>query len=165
MKPAHMAVFLQLCLLAGIAAAQTPEQELQAEAQKLFPTVFTKCGEDYFSKRIFKFKSGTAYVISQYKELAAGVKSYPLSKPDALNGIQWKGVIQFTASAARDFPHGEQFLKQGLNPRQLDVWNEWKAPQMGPYTYPLQKKNGVVTITRRPPMEITPIKCSEVPKG
>ena len=82
MRSARIALFLQLCLLAGIVAAQTPEQELQAEAQKLFPTVFTKCGEDYFSKRIFKYKSGTAYVISQYKELAAGVKSYPLSKLD-----------------------------------------------------------------------------------
>jgi hypothetical protein len=82
-------------------------------------------------------------VISQYKELAAGVKSYPLSKPDALNGIQWNGVIQFTASAARDFPHGELFVKHGLNPRQLDVWSEWKAPQMGPYTSPCKRKTAL----------------------
>jgi hypothetical protein len=47
MKPARIALFLQLCLLAGIAAAVTPEQEIQAEAKKLLSTLFSKCGEDY----------------------------------------------------------------------------------------------------------------------
>jgi hypothetical protein len=36
MKLARIALFLQLCLVAA-AAAQTPEQEMQAEAQKLLP--------------------------------------------------------------------------------------------------------------------------------
>src|SRR5918999_4167036 len=45
---------LQLLLLAGMVAAATPaEQEIEAEAQKLFPKIFSKCGEDYFSKRTF----------------------------------------------------------------------------------------------------------------
>jgi len=52
MKPALMTLFLQLCL-AVAAAAQTPEQEMQAEAQKLIPTLFSKCGEDYYSTVVF----------------------------------------------------------------------------------------------------------------
>jgi hypothetical protein len=42
MRPARIAPFLQILLLAGIAAAATPEQEIHEEVQKLFPTIFTK---------------------------------------------------------------------------------------------------------------------------
>jgi hypothetical protein len=49
MKSARITLFLQLCLLASVVAAATPEQEMDAEAKKLFPTLFNKCGEDYFS--------------------------------------------------------------------------------------------------------------------
>jgi hypothetical protein len=44
---------------------------MEAEAKKLLPTLFSKCGEDYFSKRTFKYKSGTAYATGQYKGLTA----------------------------------------------------------------------------------------------
>jgi hypothetical protein len=164
MRPARMAAFLQVLLVAGIAVAATPEQEMHAEAKKLLDSLFTKCGEDHFSKRTFHYKSGTAWVISQYKELVAHAKLYPLSKADALNGIEWKAVVQFTASVGREFPHGEQFVKRGLNPKKLDMWSEWKEPNIS-FAYPIEKKNGVVSIKRRPAMEITAIKCSEIPKG
>jgi hypothetical protein len=39
-----------LLLCPPLAMAATPEQELHAEVQKLFPTIFTKCGDDHFSK-------------------------------------------------------------------------------------------------------------------
>jgi hypothetical protein len=39
-----------LLLCPPLAMAATPEQELHAEAQKLFPTIFTKCGDDHFSR-------------------------------------------------------------------------------------------------------------------
>jgi hypothetical protein len=98
-------VLLPLCLLAcSTAAAQSPEQEMEAEAKKLLPTLFTKCGDDYFSKRTFQYRSGVAWVIGQYKGVAALVKSQTLSKTDQLNGVQWKGNIRFTAAAAREFP-------------------------------------------------------------
>jgi hypothetical protein len=59
MRPARMAAFLQVLLVAGIAAAASPEQEIETEAQKLLPTLFSKCGEDHFSKRTFKRKTST----------------------------------------------------------------------------------------------------------
>lgn len=55
-------------------------------------------------------------------------------------------------------------MKRGLSPKKLDVWSERKEPQLGPYAYPIEKKNGVITIKRRPPMEITGIHCNEVPR-
>jgi hypothetical protein len=64
-------VLLQFLFLAGVAAAQPPEQKMEAETKKLLPTLFSKCGEDYFSKRTFKYKSGTAYATGQYKGLTA----------------------------------------------------------------------------------------------
>jgi hypothetical protein len=137
---------------------------MAAEAKKLLDTLFTKCGEDHFSKRTFHYKSGTAYVIGQYKELAGHAKLYPLSKADSLNGIEWKAVVQFTASVGREFPHGEQLVKHGSNFRKLDTWSEWKVPQFT-FAYPIEKKNGVVSIKRRPTVEITGITCGEVPKG
>jgi len=56
-------------------------------------------------------------------------------------------------------------VKRGLNPKKLDVWSEWKEPNLSPFAYPIEKKNGVISIKRRPPMEITAIQCSEVPRG
>jgi hypothetical protein len=164
MKPAHIALFLQLLLAAGIATAATPEQEMAAEAQKLLDSLFTQCGDDHFSKRTFKYKSGTAWVIDQYKKLLAHAKLYPLSEADRLNGIEWKATVQFTASAGREYSHGEQLVKRGLNPKKLDTWSEWKKPQFA-FAYPIEKKHGMVSITKRPAMEITGIKCSEIPKG
>jgi hypothetical protein len=67
-------VLLLSCLLAGIATAATPEQEMEAEAKKLLPTLFSKCGEDYFSKRTFKYRSGIAWVIGQYKMVTPVIK-------------------------------------------------------------------------------------------
>jgi hypothetical protein len=164
LTPARIALLLQLCLLAGIAAAQSPEQEMAAEAKKLLDTLFTKGGEHHFPKRIFTYKTGTAYVIGQYKELVAHAKLSPLSKADPLNGIEWKAVVQLTAAVGRECPHGEPFVKRGLHPKKLDVWSERKGPQLGPYAYPLEKKNGVITIKRRPPMELTGINCNEAPR-
>jgi hypothetical protein len=56
MRPARIALFVQLCF-AVAAAAQSPQQEMEAEAQKLMPKLFSKCGEDYYSKRTFKLDS------------------------------------------------------------------------------------------------------------
>ena len=166
MKPARIAVFLQLCLLAAIAAAQTPEQEIEAEAKKLFSTLFSKCGEDYFSKRTFRRKVSTAWVIGQYKDLAVQSRPVALSKADSLNGIQWKGSITFTASAGRVFPHATDVPKYSKEARTLDVWSEWKGPDLNSYAYyTITKRNGVVDITRKPPMEIAPVKCNEIPQG
>ena len=62
---------------------------MQAEAQKLLPTLFSKCGEDYFSKRTFQYRTGTAYVIGQYKGVAPVVKSQPLITRNSQNGVEW----------------------------------------------------------------------------
>ena len=47
------------------AAAATVEQEIQAEGQKLIPRLFSKCGEDYVSKRTFHRETGDSYTITQ----------------------------------------------------------------------------------------------------
>jgi hypothetical protein len=75
-------VLLLSCLLASIAAAATPEQEMEAEAKKLIPTLFSKCGDDYFSKQTFKHRAGLPYVIRQYKDVTLWVpKTHCYEKP------------------------------------------------------------------------------------
>jgi hypothetical protein len=102
-------ILLQLCPLACLAAvAQSLDQEIEAEAHKLLPALFTKCGEDYFSKQTFRDNPDT-YIIGQFKELTTRVTPYPLTKVDPLNGIEWKGIIHFTATVMREFAHGRMF--------------------------------------------------------
>jgi hypothetical protein len=112
MKPARIFLLsialLQLC---SPVAAATPEQEIEAEAKKLLSTLFSKCGEDHFSKRTFKRKVSSAWIVGQYKDLAVRSRPIALSKADSLNGIQWKGSIHFTASAGRVFPHDTDIPK------------------------------------------------------
>jgi hypothetical protein len=165
MKPARMFLLLHLCLAACVAAAQSPEQERHAEAKKLFPTLFSKCGEDYFSKRTFKYRSGIAWVIGQYREVVPRVKKQSLTRRDTAAGIEWKGNIRFEASAAREYPHGMQFPERGPNPQNKnDAWSNWKPPNLAAYMFLVEKKNGVISLKRRTPQELTAINCSEVPR-
>jgi hypothetical protein len=122
MKLARLAFLLHVCLVACVATAATPEQEIHEEVQKLFPTIFTKCGDDYFSKQTLDITFGDAYFIGQYKDLAAGIEVRPPSKSDPLNHIQWRGVIRFTASRARSFAHGQALVRRKLvPPDKIDV--------------------------------------------
>jgi hypothetical protein len=154
----------QLYLLACLAAAaQSPEQEMEAEAYRLLPTFFTKCGDDYFSKQTFRGNPNT-YIIGQYKELTPRVISHPLSKADPLNGIEWKGTIQFTASVMREFAHGKTFSGL-LSTHKPDVWGEWKELGiMAAYAFPIEKKNGRITADQRGPMERASIDCAAIPR-
>jgi hypothetical protein len=116
-------VLLQLCLLTySTAAAQTPEQEMQAEAQKLLPTLFSKCGEDYYSKRTFPHRQGTAYVIGQFRGLSVRATRETVHTRDAAKGVEWKGNIQFTATTSREFTHGME-AKGQRNPPEMDTWS------------------------------------------
>jgi hypothetical protein len=64
------------------------------------------------------------------------------------------------------FHHDTDIPKISAKARDLDKWTEWKGPDLATYAYyTIVKRNGVVDIARRPPMEITPIKCNEIPKG
>jgi hypothetical protein len=155
---------LQLSLLAcSIAVAQSPEQEMEAEARKLLPTFFTKCGDDYFSKQTFQGNPDT-YIIGQYKELTPRVTSYSLSKADLLNGIEWKGIIHFTASVTREFAHGKIFSGT-LGIHKPDVWSEWKDMGiMAAHAIPVEKKNGRITANQRGLMERASIDCTSIPR-
>jgi hypothetical protein len=127
MKSARVALFLPLCLIACVAVATTPEREIHEEIQKLLPTIFTKCGDDHFSKQKLDITFGDAYFIGQYKDLAAGIQVYPPNKYDPMNNIQWRGVIRFTASRARSFAHGPALVRRRwVPPDKIDVWGDWK---------------------------------------
>jgi hypothetical protein len=153
-------ILLQLCPLA---VAQSPEQEMEAEARRLLPTFFTKCGDDYFSKQTFRGNPDT-YIIGQYKDLTPRIISHSLSKADPLNGIEWKGVIQFTASVMREFAHGKTFSGV-LSTHKPDVWSEWKeSGGLAVHAIPIEKKNGRITTDQRGPMERTSIDCGAVPR-
>jgi hypothetical protein len=137
---------------------------MEAEAKKLLPTLFSKCGEDYFSKRTLKHRLGTAYVIGQYKGASARVTPEMVTKRDAAKGVEWKGNVQFTASTSHEFTHGME-AKGQRNPPKLDTWSDWKPTNLTTYYFLLGKRNGTISIKRRTPAGITPINCSEVPRG
>jgi hypothetical protein len=44
-------------------------------------------------------------------------------------------------------------------------WCKGNFGELCAFAYPIEKKHGMVSITKRPAMEITGIKCSEIPKG
>ena len=166
MRPARNAAFLPLLLAACIATAATPEQVMEAEAKKLLPILFSKCGEDYFSKRTFKYRSGIAWIIGQYKGITPVVKrQQSLTRKAKSEGVEWQGYIQFEASSAREYPHGMQFAECGPNAlNRNDTWSNWKPPNLAAYTFLIEKRNGVISTKRRTPQELTAISCSEVPK-
>jgi hypothetical protein len=111
------------------------------------------------SHRCLKFLSS---FVGQYKDLAVHSRFVPLSKAASLNGVQWKGSISSTASAGRVFPHDTDIPTYSATARKLDVWSEWKAPDLASYFSSVEKRNGVINLTRKPPMQITPVKCNEI---
>jgi hypothetical protein len=166
MQPSHVALFLQLCLVAAVAAAQSPEQELQAEAQKLLTSMFTKCGDDYFSKQGFDITYGDAYVIGQYKDLTPHAQIKPPTQFDALNKIQWLGVIRFTASRIRSFVHGPALVRRKRVPAdRIDTWGEWRKTSLPDFTFHASKREGTIHVGIPKKARILPLKCNEIPKG
>ena len=119
----------------------TCQDTLVTHEPKLLPTLFSKCGEDYFSRRTFKYKLGTAYVIGQYKGVTARVTPQMVTRRDAANGVEWKGNIQFTALTSREFAHGMQAQGQ-RNPPKLDTRSDWKPPNLVAYFFLIKKKMG-----------------------
>jgi hypothetical protein len=150
---------LILLLLSAAFAAVIPEPEMEAEAKKIFPTIFTKCGDSYFSKRIFRFPSGETYIIAEHKDIA-----YQYGKYSASKNWEWKGTVRFQPTLQREYAHGEQLLKRHLRHGRLDAWGEWKKPPMSSYVYEIVKKNGVVSVIPPANMHMAPITCGEVPR-
>ena len=151
-------LFLLLYPLASFAGEA--EQEMEAEAQKLLPQLFTKCGEDYFSKYpafnplILGTKEKT-YVIQQFKDLTVQAVPQPLSRADSLNGIEWKAVAQFNAPVMREFKE-----MAGKPPK--FAWSEWKETLSG-LSVSLEKKQGRITINKGL-SEISTIECTAIPR-
>jgi hypothetical protein len=161
-------MFLQLSLLAcTTASALSAEQEMEAKAREIMPLVFSKCGEDYFSKRTMSYRSGgESYVLAHYKVLTYQIKPQRLLTTDPANGVEWKAIVQFKAVSAREYTHGMQFSTGGLNPKapQNDTWSDWKKPNLAAYTFYIEKRNVVVNSKRRTPQYLNPVPCSETPK-
>jgi hypothetical protein len=117
-------------------------------------------GYDYFSKQTFRGNPDT-YIIGQFKELTTRVTPYPLTKVDPLNGIEWKGIIHFTATVMREFAHGRMF-SQMLSTHKPDVWSEWRESGiLAVLGIPVEKKNGRIDMKRS--TERTSMDCATIP--
>jgi hypothetical protein len=164
--PIAISLFCSLILLQlspRVCFAAEIDQEIEAEAQKLLPTYFTKCGDDYFSKQTFEGNPDT-YIIGQYKELTTRIISHSLSQADSLNGIEWKGIIQFTATVMREFVHGKMF-EDILSRRKPDVWSEWEqASMLAVNAVPTEKKNGRIIMNQRMSKGRASIDCAAIPR-
>jgi hypothetical protein len=157
-------LFLLLYPLASFAGEA--EQEMEAEAQKLLPQYFTKCGEDYFSKypafTLLSFgtkEQPKTYVIEQYKDLTVQAVLQPLSKADSLNGPEWKALAQFNAPVTREFKE-----MAGKPPK--FAWSEWKDAVGGfaVFSVRLEKKQGHITMHKGLSRERSAIECTAIPR-
>jgi hypothetical protein len=118
------------------------------------------------SKKTYKYKTGEAWVIGQYRGLAPRIMHQKVTKREAAKGIEWKGNIQFTATSSREFSHGMHFMHGQRVPPTLDTWTTWKpVANLATYHFRIEKRNGKIDITRRAPQGIIAIPCSEIPKG
>jgi hypothetical protein len=80
------------------------------------------------------------------------------------HGIEWKGIVQFTASVMREFAHGKMF-SQFMSTHKPDVWGEWKELGiMAAHAVPIEKKNGRITADQRGPFERASIDCAAIPQ-
>ncbi|HMZ78982.1 MAG TPA: energy transducer TonB [Acidobacteriota bacterium] len=96
-------------------------QEAQVFAQREFETCWTKNGESWFTKE----KEGGKYW--QVNKIVLKTGSQPISKIDQLNGVSWRGFIDFSSQAQRIY-----FPDQG--------WSEWIPGSFA--SYQLVRKQG-----------------------
>ena len=110
----------------SVEPSEALNQEAQVFAQREFETCWTKNGESWFTKE----KEGGKYW--QVNKIVLKTGSQPISKIDQLNGVSWRGFIDFSSQAQRIY-----FPDQG--------WSEWIP---GSFTsYQLVKKQGRWKIT------------------
>jgi hypothetical protein len=138
-----MQIFLLAAILLGTtilaapvrAGAPSLDQEAEVEAHKYLRTIFTQCGDDYFSKQVIPQPPNVfarektarksvpeAYTIEQYHQFTTSITPKPLTTADTLNGIEWHGTIDVSAAAKREFSHGQSALLA-----KPDVWTDWQA--------------------------------------
>jgi hypothetical protein len=134
-------------------------------AESRVPTLFSKCGEDYYSKRTFPHRGRPAYVIGQFRGLSTRTTRQTVHPRDANKGVEWKGTLQFTATTSREFTHGMEPQGQSRKPPELDTWSRWHPANLTTYFFMFERRNGVINIKRRTPAGITPVPGGEVPPG
>jgi hypothetical protein len=64
-------------------------------------------------------------MITQYKGIAPIFQLYHLFPGDETKGIEWKGVVQFTATQGREILSGDSLVKQGIPREKTGKWSEW----------------------------------------
>ncbi|MCL8385802.1 hypothetical protein [Xanthobacter aminoxidans] len=186
MKPIpHMATALTFVL--GLSAfflpplaASSPQEGARQQANAAFETFRTKCGSDYvvaidvvpppaggFTQTLPAApaaKPSAHTIYAMYSDVRLDGREIT-SDVDHRNGIEWKGMLTYSAAAARQISVG----KNGTRGK----WSDWQ-PVGAIYTVSLSRKDG--TWTRR--IEEIPLlvglgryatlrrpSCSEVPAG
>jgi hypothetical protein len=164
------------------AGAPSLDQEAEVEAHKYLLTIFTQCGEDYFSKQTIpqpppvfardktaRTSLPESYIIEQYHKFTTTITPKPLTTADTLNGIEWHGTLAVSAAAKREFAHGKSILL-----KKVDAWSDWQAMTESPgmegwpgvwagLRFYIAKKQGQWTIAGRSERRQAP-DCTSIPK-
>lgn len=169
---------LGVVALAGVSLAHAGEipADLQAEADKIKAQYFTQCGDDYYAQLPSRMvePSGPSphpsqrkppkmsMTFAQYKGLTMHVSVEDLSRADELNGVAWRGHIQFAAHVQREF---HEFANGILLQQYPQGWSEWKASVILAGVH-LEHKQGQIVVTMGPHPAWTPRapECAAVPQ-
>jgi hypothetical protein len=102
------------------AGVSSLDQEAEAGARKYLRTIFTQCGDDYFSKQVIPQQPNVfardktarksvpeVYTIEQYHQFTTSITPKPLTTADTLNGIECSPrheILYTGAHGSRPYP-------------------------------------------------------------
>ena len=116
-------------------AVSAIDQEGIDKAWELFRGHWTQCAESWVSVQTgqggwFRMCPTCTKQIVELKgvDIRPATTRAPVTEADRLNGMEWKGSLDFVFTAARTYT-----LRNDLNKEPRGPWSEWWAPSQGVY--------------------------------
>ena len=103
-------------LFSPLAFAASLEPEAQQFFSQAIESIFSKCGDSFFTKWYPSGFKSPSYIIVQLEALKTSLRPEPLTARDAHDRIDWKGGEVLQSTARRQYPVGS-FTE--------NKWGEW----------------------------------------
>ena len=111
--------FALMVTIMGVLACNS---EAKQHAQVLVDKKYKRCGDSTYS-RYNKTALGT-YKLKEYKDFAWKLEPKELTKADQLNGVEFRGIINYSYSAVRaSYHYGPALRDLVFHPP--DCWSKW----------------------------------------
>lgn len=112
---------------------EDPDQRaVLSYADKLMKRAWRSSGDSLFGCIHAKHPKSYDYYVQAKRATLVAIRSATLNEADALNGLEWSGVVEYTLAPIREYNHNDDDKK----------WTEWQQ-EGRKFLLQFEKRNGI----------------------